>query len=138
MRISDWSSDVCSSDLFLYAGSGIVGALAGSTIGKAIDGQKLLFLFALLMLVVGVLMLRGRDNPGIEGPACHRHSAPKVLGHGLGTGGFSGYFVMCGGLLFVTGRLASTTDTLLTRVGPRPAADHAIGLSTALEQTESQ
>src|SRR3546814_15184064 len=81
---------------FLYAGSGIVGALAGSTIGKAIDGQKLLFLFALLMLVVGVLMLRGRDNPGIEGAACNRHNAPKVLGYGLGTGGFSGFFGMIG------------------------------------------
>src|SRR3546814_5021078 len=62
---------------FLYAGSGVVGALAGSMIGKAIDGQKLLFLFALLMLGVGVLMLRGRNNPGVEGAACNRHNAPK-------------------------------------------------------------
>src|SRR3546814_13638918 len=103
MRISDWSSDVCSSDLanaasglaqharagtvkwrcgFLYAGSGVVGALAGSMIGKAIDGQKLLFLFALLMLGVGVLMLRGRNNPGVEGAACNRHnrSAERRVG----------------------------------------------------------
>jgi hypothetical protein len=29
-----------------YAAAGVVGALAGSTLGKAIDGQKLLFLFA--------------------------------------------------------------------------------------------
>ncbi len=77
---------------FLYAASGVVGALGGSTIGKAIDGQKLLFLFALLMLVVGTLMLRGRNDPGIEGAACNRHNAPKVLGYGLGTGGFSGFF----------------------------------------------
>src|ERR1700761_4123223 len=32
----------------LFALSGVVGAFIGSTIGKAIDGQKLLFLFALL------------------------------------------------------------------------------------------
>ena len=44
----------------MYAVAGIVGALAGSTAGKAFDGQKLLFLFALVMLVVGVLMLAGR------------------------------------------------------------------------------
>ena len=31
---------------FMYAGAGIVGALAGSTLGKNFDGQKLLFLFA--------------------------------------------------------------------------------------------
>lgn len=53
---------------FLYASSGVVGALAGSTLGKAIDGQKLLFLFALLMLVVGALMLRGRHNSGSRAP----------------------------------------------------------------------
>jgi hypothetical protein len=37
--------------------------------GKAGDGGKLLFLFALVMVVVGVLMLRGRGdagNPGAE------------------------------------------------------------------------
>src|SRR3546814_7303790 len=84
---------------FLYAGSGVVGALGGSTIGKAIDGQKLLFLFALLMLAVGTLMLRGRNDPGIEGAACNRHNAPKVLGYGLGTGGFSGFFGIGGGFL---------------------------------------
>jgi len=30
-----------------YAAAGVVGAFLGSTLGKAIDGQKLLFLFAL-------------------------------------------------------------------------------------------
>ena len=98
---------------FLYAGSGVVGALAGSTIGKAIDGQKLLFLFALLMLGVGVLMLRGRNNPGVEGAACNRHNAPKVLGYGLGTGGFSGFFGIGGGFLIVPGLIASTRMPIL-------------------------
>ena len=40
----------------LYSGAGIAGAFLGSTIGKSIDGQKLLFLFALLMLVVLMLL----------------------------------------------------------------------------------
>jgi uncharacterized protein len=75
---------------FLYASSGILGAFAGSSVGKAIDGEKLLFLFALLMFIVGGLMLRGRNTAGIEGAACNRHNAPKVLGFGLGTGAFSG------------------------------------------------
>jgi len=52
---------------FMYAGAGIVGALAGSTLGKNFDGQKLLFLFALLMIVVGALMLRSRKVEGTPG-----------------------------------------------------------------------
>jgi uncharacterized membrane protein YfcA len=41
----------------MYAAAGIIGALAGSTVGKDIDGQKLLALFALVMVIVGVSML---------------------------------------------------------------------------------
>src|ERR1700746_883392 len=41
-----------------YALAGVLGALAGSTVGKAFDGGKLLFLFALVMLVVGCVMLK--------------------------------------------------------------------------------
>ena len=122
---------------FLYAASGVVGALGGSTIGKAIDGQKLLFLFALLMLVVGVLMLRGRDNPGIEGAACNRHNAPKVLGYGLGTGGFSGFFGIGGGFLIVPGLIASTKMPILNAVGTSLVAVTAFGLTTALSYAVS-
>jgi len=122
---------------FLYAGSGIVGALAGSTVGKAIDGQKLLFLFALLMLCVGVLMLRGRGNPGVEGAACNRHNAPKVLGFGLGTGGFSGFFGIGGGFLIVPGLIASTKMPILNAVGTSLVAVTAFGLTTALSYAAS-
>nr|WP_242613384.1 hypothetical protein [Xanthomonas oryzae] len=42
----------------------IIGFLREAEAGKAIDGKKLLSLFALLMMVVGVLMLRGRGDGG--------------------------------------------------------------------------
>lgn len=122
---------------FLYAASGVVGALGGSTIGKAIDGQKLLFLFALLMLAVGTLMLRGRNDPGIEGAACNRHNAPKVLGYGLGTGGFSGFFGIGGGFLIVPGLIASTKMPILNAVGTSLVAVTAFGLTTALSYAAS-
>ncbi|MGN6621862.1 MAG: TSUP family transporter [Sphingomonas sp.] len=47
--------------------AGIIGALIGSTAGKAFDRWKLLFLFALVMVVVGLLMLRGRKAGGDPG-----------------------------------------------------------------------
>src|SRR3546814_10912660 len=106
-------------------------------IGKAIDGQKLLFLFALLMLGVGVLMLRGRNNPGVEGAACNRHNAPKVLGYGLGTGGFSGFFGIGGGFLIVPGLIASTRMPILNAVGTSLVAVTAFGLTTALSYAAS-
>jgi uncharacterized membrane protein YfcA len=61
----------------MYAGAGVAGAVVGSTVGKAFDGQKLLFLFAILMVVVGVLMLRKRRVIGDEGAECERKNAPN-------------------------------------------------------------
>src|SRR5579859_7584117 len=46
----------------VFALCGAAGAALGSTLGKAFDGQKLLFLFALVMIAVGFLMLRRRGH----------------------------------------------------------------------------
>jgi uncharacterized membrane protein YfcA len=116
---------------FMYAGAGIVGALAGSTLGKNFDGQKLLFLFALLMIMVGALMLRSRTAEGTPGAACNRRNAPKVLGYGLGTGAFSGFFGIGGGFLIVPGLIASTDMVMINAVGTSLIAVTAFGLTTA-------
>ncbi|MFD1034049.1 sulfite exporter TauE/SafE family protein [Sphingomonas hankookensis] len=116
----------------MYAAAGVVGAFAGSTLGKALDGQKLLFLFALVMLVVGGLMLRGRKDRGVPGAECNRENAPKVLGYGLGTGIFSGFFGIGGGFLIVPGLVASTRMPMINAVGTSLVAVTAFGLTTAL------
>jgi uncharacterized membrane protein YfcA len=121
----------------VYAGSGIVGALAGSTLGKNFDGQKLLFLFALVMIVVGVLMLRGRRNAGEPGAQCNKDNAFKVVSFGLGTGAFSGFFGIGGGFLIVPGLVASTSMPMINAVGTSLVAVTAFGLTTALNYASS-
>lgn len=116
----------------MYAAAGVAGAFAGSTLGKAIDGQKLLFLFAILMIAVGMLMLRGRRNAGIPGAQCNRDNAPKVLAYGLGTGLFSGFFGIGGGVLVVPGLVASTQMPMINAVGTSLIAVTAFGLTTAI------
>lgn len=115
----------------IYAAAGIVGALAGSTFGKMVDGDKLLFLFALVMLLVGALMLKGRGNPGNPGAECNREKAPKVVAYGLGSGLFSGFFGIGGGFLIVPGLVASTGMPMLMAVGTSLVAVTAFGLTTA-------
>jgi uncharacterized membrane protein YfcA len=116
----------------MYTVAGIAGAFAGSLLGKAMDGDKLLFLFAILMLVVGALMFRGRGNPGIPGATCNREKAPKVLGYGGLTGAFSGFFGIGGGFLIVPGLVASTGMPILNAIGSSLVAVTAFGLTTAL------
>ena len=116
----------------MYALAGVIGAFLGSSAGKAFDGQRLLFLFAIVMVVVGVLMLRRRKNAGVENATCDRGNAPKVLSYGLGTGAFSGFFGIGGGFLIVPGLVASTNMAMINAVGTSLVAVTAFGLTTAL------
>ena len=50
----------------VFATAGVLGAWLGSNLGKVIDGQSLLFLFAILMMVVGVTMLMPRACGGVQ------------------------------------------------------------------------
>lgn len=115
----------------MYAAAGVLGAVAGSTLGKSFDGQRLLFLFAIVMIVVGVLMLRRRAHAGTAGAQCDRTNAPKVLGYGLGTGAFSGFFGIGGGFLIVPGLIAATDMAMINAVGTSLVAVTAFGLTTA-------
>ena len=49
----------------IFAAAGMAGAFGGSILGKMVDGQKLLALFALVMIVIALLMLKTRvaDRP---------------------------------------------------------------------------
>jgi uncharacterized membrane protein YfcA len=120
-----------------FAAAGVIGALAGSTLGKAFDGQKLLFLFALLMIVVAVSMYRGRGGEGIEGVQCNRDNLPKVLTFGTGTGALSGFFGIGGGFLIVPALIASTSMPIHRAIGTSLVAVSAFGLATALNYAAS-
>lgn len=115
----------------VFAGSGIAGAAIGSTLGKAFDGQKLLFLFALVMIVVGVLMLRRRGHVGNPEVRLARENAGKLILFGFGTGLFSGFFGIGGGFLIVPGMIAATGMPMLNAVGSSLIAVTAFGLTTA-------
>lgn len=115
----------------VFAASGIAGALIGSTLGKAFDGQKLLFLFALVMIAVGILMLRRRRHIGDPEVRLGKENAAKLVGFGLGTGLFSGFFGIGGGFLIVPGLIAATGMPMLYAVGSSLVAVTAFGLTTA-------
>lgn len=115
----------------VFAFSGVAGAVIGSTLGKAFDGQKLLFLFALVMIAVGFLMLRGRRHIGNPEVKLGRENAAKLVGYGVGTGLFSGFFGIGGGFLIVPGLIAATGMPMLFAVGSSLVAVTSFGLTTA-------
>lgn len=121
----------------IYSSAGVAGAYLGSSVGKLIDGEKLLFLFALLMLVVGALMLRSRGRTTNATAACTLENAPKTVGYGAASGAFSGFFGIGGGFLIVPGLIAATGMPILAAVGSSLVAVTAFGLTTALNYAAS-
>jgi hypothetical protein len=115
----------------VFALSGIAGAAIGSTLGKAFDGQKLLVLFALVMIAVGILMLRRQSHAGDPEVRLGRENAAKLIGYGLGAGLFSGFFGIGGGFLIVPGLVAATGMPMILAVGSSLVAVTAFGLTTA-------
>lgn len=121
----------------MFAAAGVVGAFFGSTAGKAFDGQRLLFLFALVMILVGVLMLRRRGREGNGAVVLDRDNAGKLGAYGLGTGLFSGFFGIGGGFLIVPGLIAATDMVMINAVGTSLIAVTSFGLTTAFNYAAS-
>lgn len=123
-----------------FAGVGVLGALAGSTLGKAVDGQKLLFLFALVMVVVGLSMLRaGRRDVTTrnDGQVGNLAITPKLVAVAFGVGAMSGFFGIGGGFLIVPGLLFATGMPLINAIGTSLFAVGVFGLATALNYAAS-
>ena len=114
-----------------FAAAGIAGALVGAIFGKLLDGRKLLVLFALLMLVIAVLMLKTRARAGVADVRISRDNMLAILSLGLGTGTLSGFFGIGGGFLIVPALMLATGMPIINAVSSSLVAVTAFGLSTA-------
>jgi uncharacterized membrane protein YfcA len=114
-----------------FAAAGIAGAFAGSILGKMLDGQKLLALFALLMLVIAALMLKTRARVGLPDAKMSWDNMPAIVGLGLATGTLSGFFGIGGGFLIVPALMLATGMPIMNAVSSSLVAVTAFGLTTA-------
>jgi uncharacterized membrane protein YfcA len=119
----------------VFAISGMIGAAGGAELGKMVDGHRLLLLFGILMIVVGVLMLRPRKSAGDPDVRLNRESArrllPLLIGFGLGVGLLSGFFGIGGGFLIVPGLIAAAGLPLINAIGSSLVSVTAFGATTA-------
>ena len=121
----------------VFAAIGSVGALLGSTLGKMVDANRLLILFALLMIIVGVLMLRPRR---VVHGVPSRASLRLCLITGavaIAAGAASGFFGIGGGFLVVPGLIFATGMPTIDAVGSSLLAVGSFGLATAFNYARS-
>lgn len=87
--------------------AGVAGAFLGAWLGHFLPGKQILFLFALLMIVAALGMLRRRAAPNPEGEPTEPADTSgaggwiKVLASGLVVGILTGFFGVGGGFVIV-------------------------------------
>ena len=120
-----------------FALSGIVGAALGSSLGKLVGGQQLMFLFAFVMIAVGVAMLRPRAAAGDP----HVRLTPAIAGRltaiGFLVGAISGFFGIGGGFLIVPGIMLGSGMPILNAIGSSLLSVGVFGLTTAVNYAVS-
>lgn len=125
----------------VFAISGMVGAALGAELGKAFDGTRLMILFGLLMIGVGVAMLRKRRTAEAPDVRLTRDSAaallPRLVPIGLGVGLSAGFFGIGGGFLIVPGLILATAMPLRFAIGTSLVVVSALGLTTATSYAAS-
>ncbi len=115
-----------------FAVAGIVGAALGSTLGKLVNGQDLLFLFALAMIAVAAAMLRPRAAAGDADMRMTPAIAIRLVAVGLAVGGVSGFFGIGGGFLIVPGLMLGSGMPILNAIGSSLLSVGSFGLTTAV------
>lgn len=125
----------------VFAASGMAGAAIGAQIGEHVDGQLLLAVFGVLMIVIAGLMLRPRrvgHDPHVR--LTHTSAArllPPLAGTGLAVGALSGFFGIGGGFLIVPGLISATAMPLLNAISSSLVSVAAFGATTAVSYAAS-
>jgi uncharacterized membrane protein YfcA len=115
----------------VFALFGIAGAFGGSTLGKAIDGGKLLAAFGAAMILIGVLMFRNRGGEGYPQVRLNRENFPRLAATGLAAGALSGFFGIGGGFLIVPGLMLAADLPIINAIGSSLVSVSAFGVTTA-------
>jgi uncharacterized protein len=120
-----------------FALAGVVGAYGGSSLSKIVGGQKLLVLFALLMLIIAAVMFVRRSAEGDKDVRLTGENLPRLLGTGFLTGALSGFFGIGGGFLIVPGLMFATAMPIMNAVGSSLVAVTAFGATAAFNYARS-
>ena len=142
--ISHWrAGHVAWKPAVAFAIPGVVGAFAGSSLGKLVPDKPLLSLFAILMIVIAILMIRPKKSKAASHPqgqqgelatAVPRYEFhwARVITGGFIVGMLSGFFGIGGGFLIVPGLVFSAGLPMIMAIGSSLFSVGTFGLTTAV------
>lgn len=121
----------------VFAGAGLLGSFLGSSLAKAVDGQRLLLFFAAAMAAIALSMLR---RPKLAGDPDVHITVPlimKLAPLGVLTGLAAGFFGIGGGFLIVPGLMAATGMTLANAAASSLLSVSVFGAATSMNYAMS-
>ncbi|MFN3559927.1 MAG: sulfite exporter TauE/SafE family protein [Brevundimonas sp.] len=121
----------------LFAVTGVLGALAGSTLAKQVDGRHLLLFFAGAMVLIALSMLRKPRSEGDHAVRLDGRLSLRLAPMGLGAGFAAGFFGIGGGFLIVPGLMAATGMTLMHAQASSLLSVAVFGASTSANYAAS-
>lgn len=115
----------------IFAAAGVMGAAFGAGVGQHTDTKVLLPLFALLMIVIGVAMLRRKAEDGDAIARFEPHKVGRLIATGACVGTLSGFFGIGGGFLIVPGLVGATAMSMIQAIGTSLLSVSTFGATTA-------
>ncbi len=115
-----------------FAIPGVLGAAVGAQIGKIVPGKQLLFLFAVLMFVVAINMLRPVTSTAGKSARTGWAMLARTTPVGCMVGALSGFFGIGGGFLIVPGLMFAAGLPLLNAIGSSLFSVGMFGTTTAI------
>ena len=121
----------------VFAGAGLLGSFLGSSLAKAVDGQRLLLFFAAAMAAIALSMLRRPKSMGDPNVHITLPLILKLAPLGVLTGLAAGFFGIGGGFLIVPGLMAATGMTLTNAAASSLLSVSVFGAATSLNYAAS-
>ena len=121
----------------IFALPGALSTYSGSMIGKLLPGKQLLFLFAILMIVVGVKMAMPRKEKSQVDDLKKQVNLPKLIIMAILVGLLSGFFGIGGGFLIVPALMFAARMPMITAMGSSLVSVGTFGLTTAVSYSLS-
>ena len=121
----------------VFAGAGLLGSFLGSSLAKAVDGQRLLLFFAAAMAAIALSMLRRPKSAGDPDVHITLPLMMKLAPLGVLTGLAAGFFGIGGGFLIVPGLMAATGMTLANAAASSLLSVSVFGAATSLNYAVS-
>ncbi|KRA67300.1 hypothetical protein ASD89_01905 [Caulobacter sp. Root656] len=120
-----------------FGAPGLVGALVGAHIAKALSGGVLLVWFAVAMAAVGLAMFRKPTSPGNPDVHIDASKALRLAPVGALTGLAAGFFGIGGGFLIAPGLMAATGMTLANAAASSLVSVTLFGAATSASYATS-